>query len=149
MCDWAETYAGDIQSAHALDVGWEIWAQVALALHINGRLGGRYVTRSAGIYQANAFADIVVWNGPNKTGAPVHVVELKCRGPNDSDADFRAELNDDQFNLTQNAMNLQYQPARKWCIGINIGNQLTGLGGNWNKQPVDLEPIQVYYRTFI
>ena len=100
ICDWAKTYPTNIQNAHSFHDGWEIWAQVALALHINHRLGGQYVISSADVYQANAFADIVVRTGAYMTGAPVHVIELKCRRPNDSDADFRAELNADRFKLT-------------------------------------------------
>ena len=148
ICDWTETYTADIRNANSLHVGWEIWAQVALALHINYRLGGQYATRSADVYQANAFADIVVWNDANKTGAPVHVIELKCRRPNDSDADFRAELNADRFKLTQNHVNGQYSNARKWGIGINVGTKIT-LGGEWKSQSDDGTQVQVYYRCFV
>jgi hypothetical protein len=149
ICDWVEQNTAKIQHAHALDVGWEIWAQVDLAVHINQRLGGQYATRAAAVYQADAFADVVVWNGANQTGNPVHVIELKCRRPNHSAADFRAELNDDRFKLTQNAVAVAYTHARKWGIGINIGTALTGLGGDWKVQVVPMTPLTVYYRCFV
>jgi len=152
ICDWVEQNIGKIRRADALGVGWEGWAQAELALHINQRLGGQYATRKSAVYEPNAFADIVVWSGVNQagnqTGNPVHIIELKCRKSIATDADFRAELKDDRFKLTQNAMAPLYKQARKWGIGINIGN-LTGLDGNWHKEDALMAPLQVFYRTFV
>ncbi|KAI7763833.1 hypothetical protein LZL87_014011 [Fusarium oxysporum] len=166
IVDWLEQNHAKIRGAHALGVGWEIWAQVDLGAYINTRLGARYATRVANVFDEDAFADIVVWDHGECTGKPAHLIELKCRTPKNSNKDFVAALEDDRFKLTQNTIATLYKTARKWGIGINISSDLNfnvnpianpninpylkleGLGTNWHYQLIQITPVQIYYKCF-
>ncbi|CAM1503576.1 Fc.00g011670.m01.CDS01 [Cosmosporella sp. VM-42] len=143
---WVEENTADIQAARNLAVGWEIWAQVDLALYINRRLGGAHASRKAGVYKADLDADVVVWSQVNQGGFPVHVIELKCRSLSSTEATFKADLADDRFKLTQNDLHGAYDDARKWCIGINVGPEFTLT--SWHKE-LGPNPVQIYHRSFI
>ena len=120
--EWAEENAPKVEQAYYLSGGWEVWAQVELAIALTQQHGFRYgpgeeqiITREDWVYGRKKSDIMFEFSGGS------NIIELKCESSKNS-KNFVSDVLEDLDKVKTNQIASKYWPTTVWVIGIGISD---------------------------